>query len=73
MTEGGSVYRIDVGEREAQRQRKSWMECRGTTPERLLELERMEGGGVRGIPCVAGKVVDYERNTGGEGGLLDWN
>ena len=38
----------------------------------LLRLFSWSAGGASGIPSVAVKCVDIRKNTGGEGGLLDW-
>ena len=52
---------------------KSDVKCRGSTPELHLKLYILSVGEVIGIPSVAVKCVDIERNTGGEGGFLDCN
>ena len=47
------------------------VKARGSTPEvhsKLLGLSIGEVGGILGVEV---KFVDIERNTGGEGGLLD--
>ena len=38
----------------------------------LLKLRGWSTGEAGGIPSVAVKCVDIRKNTGGEGGLLDW-
>ena len=44
----------------------------GLTHELHLKLFFLSTGGAIGIPSVAVKCVDIRKNTGGEGGLLDW-
>ena len=51
---------------------KSDVKCRGSTPELHLKLLDWSTGEAGGIPSVAVKCVDIRKNTGGEGGLLDW-
>ena len=48
------------------------MKARGLTPGLLLKLRGSSTGEAGGIPSVAVKCVDIRKNTGGEGGLLDW-
>ena len=47
------------------------MKSLGSTKEVHSILSRLSTGGDGGIPGVEVKFVDIERNTGGEGGLLD--
>ena len=49
------------------------MKYRGSTPGLHLKLLILSIGEESGIPSVAVKCVDIERNTGGEGGFLDRN
>ena len=48
------------------------MKARGSTPGLHLKLRSLSAGEAGGIPSVAVKCVDIRKNTGGEGGLLDW-
>ena len=52
---------------------KSDVKCRSLTAELHLKLTFLSAVEVSGIPSVAVKCVDIERNTSGEGGLLDDN
>ena len=45
----------------------------GLTPKLLSKLRVLSDGEAGGIPSVAVKCVDIERNIGGEGGFLDHN
>ncbi len=49
------------------------MKFQGSTLELRLKLFFLSDGEAGGIPCVAVKCVDIERNTRGEGGFLDIN
>ncbi len=64
------IYGVKRGRR---RRCKPGETARGPTPGLLLELRGWSAGGAGGIPGVAVKCVDIRRNTGGEGGLLDYN
>ena len=44
----------------------------GSTHDLHLKLVISSIGEAGGIPSVAVKCVDIRKNTGGEGGLLDW-
>ena len=46
---------------------------RGSTSGLHLKLLSLSVGEESGIPGVAVKCVDIRRNTGGEGGFLDYN
>ena len=48
------------------------MKARGSTAGLHLKLSDWSAGEESGIPSVAVKCVDIRKNTGGEGGLLDW-
>ncbi len=52
---------------------KQGEEGEGSTRGRLRILRGWTNGGGSGMPCVAGKCVDIERNTRGEGVFLDIN
>ncbi len=65
--------RKDWVERERRRQGKPGVKGGGQTPGLLWELSGWSAGEVSGIPSVAVKCVDIERNTRGEGGFLDIN
>ena len=51
---------------------KSEVKTMGSTHRLLLKLSCWSAGEESGIPSVAVKCVDIRKNTGGEGGLLDW-
>ncbi len=44
----------------------------GSTVELHSKLRGLSPGGESGIPGVAVKCVDIKKNTGGEGGSLEW-
>ncbi len=48
------------------------VKARGSTPELHPKLPDSSPGGESGIQGVAVKCVDILRNTGGEGGSLEW-
>ena len=52
---------------------KSEVKSMGSTHELLLKLWSLSEVEVGGIPGVAVKCVEIERNTSGEGGLLGIN
>ena len=51
---------------------KSDVKSMGLTDGLHWKLCNWSAGEVSGIPSVAVKCVDIRKNTGGEGGLLDW-
>ena len=50
----------------------SGVKALGSTRELRLILVRLNPGEVGGIPSVEVKFVEIGKNTGGEGGQLDW-
>jgi hypothetical protein len=50
----------------------SVVKARSSTPELLPKLRDLSPGGESGIQGVAVKCVDILKNTGGEGGSLEW-